>query len=752
MCPGLRVDKKDGRSFIRIPRPGGAGRSAPSHHPPADERKPAPRRAEGDTRRDEHERIVIPRQDRGAPPRSDIDVELREVRYGAASRGPYLRVIPRRSHFVRSGPGHIEATRLASEPDGGLARYLARAKLLVIGSPFATSQAIHERLTKFKALAVFSSDAISSSAYATEEILLILVLAGSGALHNALPIAGVIGLLLLLVATSYQQTIRAYPNGGGAYIVAHENLGRWPGLVAASALLVDYVLTVTVSVAAGVAAVTSAVPDLHDARVLIGLVTIGLITLGNLRGVRESGAIFAAPTYFFILAMGSVVVVGFVKVIVGDAPGSILHQAPAEETKAAAEGLSLFLILKAFSSGCAALTGIEAISNGVPAFKAPESRNARITLIWMAGILLFLFLGITFLASRFGFVPNDNETIVSELGREVLGKNALYYAFQVATALVLFLAANTSYADFPRLSAILATDRFMPRQFGFKGDRLAFSNGILLLAGSSAVLLIAFGGEVSNLIPLYAVGVFTSFTLSQSGMVVHWLNRKEPGWRLSLAVNAVGAAGTAVVALIIGGTKFASGAWISILMMGAIMLTFALIRRHYDWFRRQVHIDSAELPAAAIPAAVAIQPGGPGTHVVVPVDEINRITIGAIGLAREISPLVTAVHVTDDRELAERFRAKWEAAVPDVPLLVIESPYRAFVAPLVAFLRQVRDNRREQKITLILPAFAVRHWWERLLHNRDVQRLRGALGEQPGLSIVRFTFDLASQTPVAGRP
>ncbi|HSP55486.1 MAG TPA: APC family permease, partial [Dehalococcoidia bacterium] len=659
----------------------------------------------------------------------------------------YLRVIPRRSHFVRAAPGHLEATRLASRPLRGFDRYLAAVKSLVIGSPFASSQAIHERLTKLKALAVFSSDAISSSAYATEEILLILVLAGSGALHNALPIGGVIGLLLVLVAMSYQQTIRAYPNGGGAYIVAHENLGRWPALVAASALLVDYVLTVTVSVAAGVAAVTSAVPGLHEERVLIGIVTIGLITLGNLRGVRESGAIFAAPTYFFIFAMGSVVFVGLIKVIVGDAPGSLLHQAPPQEAVIGSHSLSLFLLLKAFSSGCAALTGIEAISNGVPAFQPPESRNARITLVWMAGILLFLFLGITFLASRFGFVPAHNETLVSALGKQVLGKNALYYGFQVATALVLFLAANTSYADFPRLSAILATDRFMPRQFGFKGDRLAFSNGILLLAGSASVLLIVFGGDVSNLIPLYAVGVFTSFTLSQTGMVVHWLKLKGPGWRLSLAVNAVGAAGTAVVALIIGATKFASGAWISILMMGVIMLIFALIRRHYDWFQKQVKLDENELPGG-IPTAVAVQPGGPASHVVVPVDGTNRITMAAIAFARELSPLVTAVHVADDTERAHEFRRAWESAVPDVPLLVIESPYRAFVAPFAAFLRQVQETKPAQKITLVLPAFAARHWWERLLHNRDVHRLKGALGDQPGVNIVPFTYDLASRTAV----
>ncbi|HSP55025.1 MAG TPA: APC family permease, partial [Dehalococcoidia bacterium] len=322
------MDKKNGPSFIRVPRPAGGGKSLAVPAPP--DTRPRRQPADvGNNTTQAHERIVIPRQDRGSLDRSSgIDVELREVRYGAASRGPYLRVIPRRSHFVRAAPGHLEATRLASRPLRGFDRYLAAVKSLVIGSPFASSQAIHERLTKLKALAVFSSDAISSSAYATEEILLILVLAGSGALHNALPIAGVIGLLLVLVAMSYQQTIRAYPNGGGAYIVAHENLGRWPALVAASALLVDYVLTVTVSVAAGVAAVTSAVPGLHEERVLIGIVTIGLITLGNLRGVRESGAIFAAPTYFFIFAMGSVVFVGLIKVIVGDAPGSLLHQAP----------------------------------------------------------------------------------------------------------------------------------------------------------------------------------------------------------------------------------------------------------------------------------------------------------------------------------------------------------------------------------------------------------------------------------------
>ena len=739
--------KSRGRSFIRRERPQGG--AAPRRDGTTDSRADATQ-SQASVKETAHrtdERIVIPRQERGEGRRPDLDIELREVRRGLRPGDTYLRVVPGQRRFTKVAPGHYEATRLASKPPAGFDRLLSIAKGMLLGSPFATSQAIHERLTKFKALAVFSSDAISSSAYATEEILLVLILAGSGALHDALPIAGVIGTLLVLVAVSYQQTIRAYPNGGGAYIVAHENLGRWPGLVAASALLVDYVLTVTVSVAAGVAAVTSAVPDLHDFRVLIGLVTIVLITLGNLRGVRESGAIFALPTYFFIVAMGSVVFVGLIKVIAGDAPGSLLHGAPPEETKAATHSLSLFLILKAFSSGCAALTGIEAISNGVPAFKPPESRNARITLIWMAAILLFLFLGITFLASRFGFVPNDNETLVSELGRKVLGKNVLYYAFQVATALVLFLAANTSFADFPRLSAILATDRFMPRQFGFKGDRLAFSNGILLLAGSASVLLIVFGGEVSNLIPLYAVGVFTSFTLSQTGMVVHWLKLKEPGWKVSLVVNAVGACGTAVVALIIGGTKFASGAWISILMMGILILIFTLIRRHYEWFAERIRVDEDELPLG-VPTAVPIVRSEekdkveflrPRDHIVVPVDGITKISLGAIGMARELSSMVTAVHVTDSREEAEEFRERWQRCVPDVPLQIIESPYRQFVAPMLQYLRLLAGTE-PQRIVLILPSFVPRHWWERLLHNRDLLRLRPLLADDPQIRVLDFPF------------
>ncbi len=746
--------KNPGRSFIRRERVrGGDDDALPRDEPeqPAPETTaPKDARPAGDPAHAQpgRERIVIPRQERGTSPHPGLDIELREVRKGLKPGDRFLRVVPKQRLFRREKSGRIEATRLASKPRGPIERAVAAGKSVILGSPFATAQSVHERLSKTKALAVFSSDALSSSAYATEEILLVLVLAGSGALKDVMPIALVIGALLVLVAVSYQQTIRAYPNGGGAYIVAHENLGRTPGLIAASALLVDYVLTVAVSVAAGVAAITSAAPDLLDYRVLIAVALVVLITVGNLRGVRESGTIFAAPTYFFIVSMSVVIVLGFAKVVAGDAPGTLTQAAPPEELVPPTQALTFFLVLKAFSSGCAALTGIEAISNGVPAFKPPESRNARQTLMAMAAILLFLFLSITFLSSRFGFVPSEDQTIVSELGKAVLGQNVFYYAYQVATALVLILAANTSYADFPRLSAILARDKFMPRQFAFKGDKLAFSNGIMLLAGSACILLIAFGAQVSHLIPLYAVGVFVSFTLSQSGMVRHWLKLKEPGWRGSLAINAVGACGTAVVALVIGGTKFLDGAWLSITMMGIIAVMLVLIRRHYDWFADRISVEKDELPVGVVSAVPIVTADNryipPRDHVIVPVDGVNKISLGAIGMAREMSRMVTAVHLTDDPEHAEKFHEEWSEAVPDVPLLIIESPYRAFVAPMVAYLESL-ERTEPQRITVILPSFVVNHWWERILHNRDVLRLRPFLKERENIRVVDFPYRLKEE-------
>ena len=504
-----------------------------------------------------------------------------------------------------------------------------------------------------------------------------------------------------------------------------------------------------------------AFPDVHDFRVPIGVVMIVLITLGNLRGIREAGTLFAIPTYFFVFSMSAVIAVGFVKVIVGDAPGTLLHEAPPREQVAATGGLTLFLLMRAFSSGSAALTGIEAISNGVPAFKAPEVKNARATMVWMAVILGFLFLGITFLTSRFGLVPDEHggETIVSQLGKATLGTNVMYYAFQVATALVLFLAANTSFNGFPPLGAILARDRFLPRQFAFRGDRLAYSNGIMILAVAAAVLLAAFGGEVTRLIPLYALGVFVSFTLSQVGMVKHTLRLKEMGWQGSAVISGVGGVATAIVAVVIGVSKFASGAWISVLMMIALMVMFALIRRHYDWFAERIRVNDDELPVG-VPTAVSIVTAGEGDqpqyipprdHVIVPVDGVNKISLGAIGMAREIARMVTAVHLTDNREQAEIFREQWNRGVPDIPLLIIESPYRQFVAPMLAYLNRL-GSTEPQRITVILPSFVARHWWERLLHNRDALRLRPFLNEDPRIRLVDFPYELEDEDGVASPP
>ncbi len=694
---------------------------------------------------EERTRIVVPRQERGTR-YSGLELELREVRYGATAKAPYLRVAPRQQRFKRSAPGTITATRASSTPPGTAERLLQAVKGVVIGNPFASAQAIHERLSKVKGLAIFSSDALSSSAYATEEILLVLVLAGSGVLTRSLPIALVIAALIAVVTLSYRQTIRAYPSGGGAYVVALTNLGTTAGLVAGAALLVDYVLTVSVSTAAGVAAVTSAIPDLHDYKVPLGALVIALITLGNLRGIREAGSIFAIPTYFFIFAMGSVIVIGFAKVIAGDAPGSLGSAAPPEEFVKAEQGLSLFLIMRAFSSGCAALTGIEAISNGVPAFKSPEVPNARTTMAWMAGILAFLFLGITFLSSRFGFVPSHEETIVSELGRAVLGKNVFYYAFQVATATVLFLAANTSYSAFPPLGANLARDHFLPRQFSFRGDRLAYSNGIMILSLAAIALVIAFNGEVSRLIPLYALGVFISFTLSQAGMVVHLRRERLEGWKRGAFVSAFGAAATAVVAVVIGVSKFTAGAYISIMMMGAMMAMFALIRRHYDWYARVVAVGDEEA-GRGVPGASPTE--APREHVVVPVDDINRITMGAIGMARAISGHITAVHLTDDPYASEAFRERWSRVVPDVPLLLIDSPYRAFAAPMVAYFDLLEQTEPDMRITVILPGFKAHHWWESLLHNQAVRRLKPFLEGDERITVVEFDYDVPRDGPPA---
>src|SRR5882672_10066149 len=463
-------------------------------------------------------------------------------------------------------------------------------KRLLVGPPMPLAQARHERLSKRVALAVFSSDALSSVAYATEEILLILVLAGTAAVHLDVPIALAITALLAIVTISYQQTIHAYPSGGGSYIVARANLGTVPGLVAAAALLVDYVLTVSVSVAAGVAAITSALPELATHKVGIGVVCVAGIAVANIRGVRESGRIFAVPTYFFIASFSVMLAVGFFRLVTGTLPPAPPPSIPAVEP------LTWFLVLRAFASGCTALTGIEAISNGIPAFRPPESRNAAITLGWMAFILATMFVGITVLSSQLGILPRATETVVSQIARQLFGPGIPYYLIQAATTLILVLAANTSFADFPRLSSLLARDHFVPRQFANLGERLVFSNGILVLAGFAALLLVVFGGETHALIPLYAVGVFISFTLSQSGMVRHWWLERSAGWRHRLLINGVGAVATGVVTLVIAVTKFTHGAWIVVLVIPILVSGFLAMARHYEEVAEALSLEGFEPP------------------------------------------------------------------------------------------------------------------------------------------------------------
>ncbi len=591
-------------------------------------------------------------------------------------------------------------------------------KRILVGQPKQTAQLSHERLSNPVALAVFSSDALSSVAYATEEILLVLALLGSSALSLSFPVAAAIGLLLIIVTFSYRQTIHAYPSGGGAYIVTKDNLGVTASLVAGSALLIDYVLTVAVSVAAGAAAITSAVPSLYPYRVLLGITVVGVITLANLRGIRESGRLFALPTYLFILSLFTLILMGLGRALVGETP-------PAPPLPpAAASAVPLFLILRAFAAGCTALTGIEAISDGVPAFKPPESRNAAATLTWMAATLLTLFLGITLLSWQLGILPREGETVVSQLARSVFGTSLLYYLTQAATALILILAANTSFADFPRLSSFLARDRFLPHQLLTRGDRLVFSNGILLLGLFASLLLILFQGETHAIIPLYAVGVFISFTLSQAGMVRHWITRRGSGWVTSTLINGTGAATTGLVLTVIAGTKFLHGAWAVILLIPVFMGIFQMIHAHYRHVGEQLALHQFDLPKAAAPIALVL------------VSDVHRGVLTALRYARAIFPRVEAVTVNLDEAAVEKLTLRWGLWSGGVPLTVLESPYRSLLHPLSEYIETVRKREGADFVTLILPEFIPARWWQHLLHNQTALWIKAAFLFHKGTIVV----------------
>lgn len=631
---------------------------------------------------------------------------------------------PHKRFFKRVGPGHFVATEEASNAPSQIQSIYRGLKKVLIGRPIESAHEINERLTKVKALAVFSSDAISSVAYATGEIMIVLALAGSQALGLSVPISLAIAVLLGIVAFSYRQTVLAYPNGGGSYIVSRENIGTRAGLIAAAALLIDYVLTVSVSISAGTDAITSAFPFLRTYSVELALGFVGLMTLLNLRGIRESGSIFAIPTYAFIVTLGGLIVLGFVRIVIS---GGAVAVAPLDIP--AKQGLDPWLILTAFSAGAVAMSGVEAISNGVPAFKPPESRNAATTLTVMAAILGTFFLCISILAVFFHTNPDAEETVISQLGRMIYGDNVFYYIFQFATMGILVVAANTAFADFPRLASILARDNFVPHQFSFRGDRLAFSVGITALGGVAALLIFAFQGDTHLLIPLYAIGVFLAFTLSQAGMVLHWRKLKTAGWKRSAVVNGVGAVATAVILVIAATTKFIHGAWIVMILIPVLVGAFMLVHRHYTHVADQLRIQPALLPDTTIKQ-----------FVLVPIDTVNYASLRALAFARSMSSQILAVHVNTDPERAQRTREKVAKYAPDISLIMLDSPYRQFVRPMIAYVEALHQQNPDAFVTIILPEFIPAHFWEKMLHGRTAHRLRSEFETHPNVAVVLVPY------------
>ncbi len=642
---------------------------------------------------------------------------------------------PHSQYFRYTGEGTLVAKEAASVPRTQAGRLLARVRGVLIGKPLSIHEEITQRLSKVKALAIFSSDPISSSAYATEEVLRALVLAGTGALFLSLPIAAAVAILLAVVAISYRQIVHAYPSGGGDYAVARRNLPTLGALVVAGALLVDYVMTVAVSTASAAEQVISAVPEVHDYKLAIGVAAIVLITIGNLRGLRESGNIFAIPTYLFVVSAIAMIAIGLFRIIVnGEGAPQVVENGATDATQA----VGLLLVIRAFASGSVALTGTEAIANGVPAFKPPEARNAATTLGAVAILLAVLFLGITFVADSFGVLPTEAgeapRTVISQVAAVIYGDGTLlFYLFQTFTALILFLAANTSYNAFPRLGAILAQDGFMPRQFAFRGDRLAFTSGVLILSVVAVALLLGFGGETHALIPLYSVGVFIAFTVGQSGMIVHWLREKPPGWRWRLAINTFGCALTALVAVVVMIAKAPT----SLLVVVVIPILVAIML----FIHRQYGASSRELE---VPKDRVLRGPHREQRVFVPVPGINRAVVQAINVGRSIDTNVTAVLISDEPEEAAAIKARWDRQLPNVPLVIVESPYRALVAPLLSYL-DVLDRgwpaEKEAPITfVVIPEYVARSWWERILYNQSAKRLRTALLGRPHTVVVNVPY------------
>ena len=598
-------------------------------------------------------------------------------------------------------------------------------KRWLVGDPLKSTQAADERLSKTLALAIFSSNAISSVAYATEEILLVLILAGTAAVAWSIPISFAILFLVVVLTISYRQIIYEYPEGGGAYIVARNNIGELPALIAAGALMIDYVLTVAVSVAAGIAALTSAVPSLFEHRVAIGLTAIIFIIIMNLRGVRESGKFFAVPTYFAIGALGVMVAVGGIQALLGQAAPT------SADPQTTVEDLTLFLILRAFAAGCSAVTGMEVVSNGVKSFRRPEAENASTIMIYMSLILAALFMGISFLASHYAILPKADETIVSQLARLTFGDGALYYALQIGTMLLLVLAANSAFAGFPHLASILARDGYMPRQMATFGDRLVFSNGVVILGIFACFLLVLFHGDTHALIPLYAVGVFISFTLSQSGMVRRWLTKKGPHWRKSLIVNGAGAVITGIATIILASTKFTQGAWIVFLLIFILVLMFRSIHSHYKAVTEQISLTRDHRP-----------PLPRRNVVVIPINAVNQAVIRAVDYARSRPGEIHAVMVDVDTQTTARIQIQWAQWGCGVNLRALPSPYRSVMKSLLDYIEQILEKEPDIWVTVVIPEILPAHWWQSILHNQRALLLKTALLFKDRVILIDVPFHL----------
>ncbi|HEV8228387.1 MAG TPA: APC family permease [Candidatus Limnocylindria bacterium] len=662
----------------------------------------------------------------GAPP----SLEERATRSGAKVGDRYVRIVrPAAGEFRRAG-GHYVATQRALVAHSGLGRLYGSARRVLFGERLTSEEEAGERLSKKTGLAIMASDNISSSAYATEEAMRVLAIAGGAFLALTMSIAVAVCVVLAVVVLSESRVIRAYPNGGGSYVVAKDNHGVIPGLVAASALLIDYVLTVAVSSAAGVAAISSFFPALHDNRVIWALALIALLTIGNLRGIREAGVIFAAPTYIYVIAMLGLIAFGIYRLAIGEGPSAVPPRVsyPTE----ALEMLTPLIVLRAFASGAVGLTGSEAIANGVPNFKPPEPRNAVVTLVWMGTIFGVLFLGLTYLATRIGIAPDfsETETVNSMLARSLLGDdNPFYLVVQVSTAVILLLAANTGFTGFPRLASVLADDRFMPRQFAFRGERLAFSFGIIALALMSAAVLAAFHGSVTELVPLYTIGVFVAFTLSQSGLVRRWWRLRNKGWQLSIAINTFGTIVTGTVLVVVAYTKFKYGAWMVVIVMPVLVALLYSINRHYRSVQDALTLERPDEPIPQWRPPV----------VIIPVARLDRATLQAVAFARSISPTVKAVHIATTDESAEEFARRWRRWTTDVPLDPIVSPYRSLLQPLLRYIDRI-DERDDRPITVVLAEFVPRNWWEWILHSQTALRLKLALLFRPNTIVIDVPY------------